>query len=439
MSQRFIRDYLVLLTGGILLQIGELLYRLVLAGQAGAETLGLTGMVFPLYRFLCILSTLGLCPTLTRMAAVHQGNALAVEATYHRLILRFAVLLSLALVLAAPLLSRYVYPDPRVLPLFYLMATALPLTALAIAYQSSLQGHGYPGSLIMAEWVELAVEAGFVLAAVFNRSFSPAGAAQNLLIGFVLAEAASLFYLHRSWQAFREQATRQSTQPPVTAKIGRSIRSSLLILLNQFLLTASSMAEGWLIPQRLLVSGLSATAATRAVGQLWGMIYPVVFLPATLMTPLAPLVLPRSARWSRMDDWSQIRPLLIRLLWAAGFLGVCSAVFVSRAARTITALLYPGASIADEVRRWAAVLPFAFTGFPAVIVLQGLGKYRTLAGITLLTVIVRTALVFLLTGDPSLRLHGTRFAVIFSQALATILFLAAIIAYLHRKQRQEGP
>lgn len=116
MSQRFIRDYLVLLTGGILLQIGELLYRLVLAGQAGAETLGLTGMVFPLYRFLCILSTLGLCPTLTRMAAVHQGNALAVEATYHRLILRFAVLLSLALVLAAPLLSRYVYPDPGYCP-----------------------------------------------------------------------------------------------------------------------------------------------------------------------------------------------------------------------------------------------------------------------------------------------------------------------------------
>lgn len=436
MSRRFIKDYLMLLTGGVLLQFCGLIYRLILARQLGPEPLGLTGMVFPLYRFLCIVATLGLAPTLTRMAALHQENALTTETAYHRLILRFASFLGLGLVLAAPVLSRYVYPDPRVLPLFYLMAPALPLTALAVAYRASLQGHERIGKLIMAEWVELVVDTGFVLAAISSWSFPSSQVAKVLLIGFGLSEAASIFYLNRSWRQVRANAVLLGENPPpATLKLGQGLRRSLPILLNQFMITASAMAEGWIIPQRLVVSGLSVAAATPAVGQLWGMIFPVVFLPSILMTPLAPLVLPRSARWNQRSDWSHIRRLLIKLFLTTGILGICSALVLTRTAGSVTSFLYPGANIARDVQLWAPVIPFVFIDFPATVVLQGLGKYRTLAGITFISVIVRTALVFLLTGDPALQLHGTRYAIIFSEALSTILSLAAIITYLCRKQK----
>jgi stage V sporulation protein B len=428
LNRRFIHEYLMLLIGGVTLQIAATTYRLVLARQMGPEPLGLVGMVFPFYRFLCVLATLGLLPNLTRLAAIRhpsgEGPLTTEETIYHKIIFHGSLILGFILAATASWLGRTLFPDPRVSPLFMISAPALPLTAIIWSRRASLQGMGLNWPLITSEWGEQAAEAILVLSLLFTCHFSPFGSAKLLMFGFLLGEIISIGLLNPSWHP--HVSNRISADPANKLQVRSGLWSSLPILLHQFLASASGMTEGWLIPRRLIIAGMSAADATSAVGELWGMVMPVVFAPLMIVTPLSTLVLPRSARWRRNDPG--IKRRLIFLFIFLIILGTLSSILIVTLAQFLSSKLFGNVHPVFGIRLLAPIIPFAFVSIVGGTILQGYGAYRTSAAITFITVITRTALIYLLTGSPVFRLHGAIFAMGFSQALTAALTLTAVFS-----------
>lgn len=432
MNRRFLRDYFLLLFGAVTLQIAGMAFRLIIARKLGPEPLGLTGMVFPLYRFLLILATLGLLPTLTRIAALgtasNRDRVALAEEVYHRLIFRCSLVFSAILAIAAPLLGQWVFPDSRVTTLFIVGAMALPFSAVIVARRASLQGKDRNWPLVSSEWGEQLIEAGSVLTIIFLWTMPCVRSAQVMMAGFFIGEIVCLAILNRSWRQINPRPRQLKMTDEVRKDVEQGVRQSFPILANQFLASAAAMAEGWIIPNRLVLSGLGIHAATAASGELWGMVFPIVYAPLLLVNPLAILVLPRTARWERREPRVKTFRKLTVLFAVTGAVGIVASYLLVHYAMDLSMMFYGNPSAAYGIRVLAPVVPFSFFSLLCGTVLQGFGRYRLLTMITAVGVVVRTGMIFALTGLPTYRLQGTILGILVGQAVTAVLCLCSLVS-----------
>lgn len=405
-------------------------FRLILARKLGPEPLGLTGMVFPVYRFLLILATMGLLPTLTRLAALQtEANQLQTDATeegYHRLIFLSSIVFSILLAALAPLLGRFVFPDSRVTTLFIIGAFALPLSSVIVARRASLQGKDQNWPLVNSEWGEQLAEAAAVLSIILSFSLPCLQSAQVMMVGFLLGESACLSILNNAWRKIKPRRRRPIDNSSVRREVTQGVRESFPVLANQFISAASSMAEGWIIPNRLVFSGLSVQAATIASGELWGMILPIVYAPLLFINPLSILVLPRTARWEKRESRAKTLRKITLLLMITGILGILCTWGIVTYASQLSLCFYGNLKAAHGIKSLAPIIPFTYITVLTATVLQGFGRYWLLTGITVISVVVRIGMIYALTGLPAFRLQGTMLGVLSAQALTAALCLLAL-------------
>lgn len=387
-------------------------------------------MVFPVYRFLLILATMGLLPTLTRLAALqtdaNRVQTHAVEEAYHRLIFRCSLLFSFLLAITSPLLGMYVFPDSRVTSLFLIVSIALPFSAVILARRASLQGKDENWPLVNSEWGEQLTEACLVLSAILPFSLPSLQSAQIMMVGFLAGEFACFSILNHTWRKVNPRRPCRAEIHHAQREVEQGVRQSFPILSNQFITAASGMVEGWIIPNRLVFSGLSVQAATIAAGELWGMVLPIVYAPLLIVNPLSILVLPRTARWERSESRVKTLRKITLLLSLTGMIGIVCTWLLAAYASELSLWFYGNTGAAQGIRSLAPVIPFTYITILSATILQGFGRYWLLTGITVISVIVRIGMIYGLTGLPSFRLHGTIMSILATQALTAALCLLAL-------------
>ncbi|HEX3043930.1 MAG TPA: oligosaccharide flippase family protein [Bacillota bacterium] len=303
-SRPNLRNFFYLVTSGLIIQLAGSVYRIWLANRIGAEGLGILQMVYPVYRLLSGLATLGLPLALTKWSAeylaAHQYSEIeSVLKWAIRTVTVSSLIAGVGLFLCSPLLGRYLFTDGRVTEALYMIALAIPFSALSAIYRGHFQGHSQMAPMATSEITEQTVEIGTTFLFIgFLLNQMPFAASSAPVLGLTFGEVTcliTLFYFRKKTSKGSPNLIASQTNPlPVPALPRREIfQYSWPILLNQIVSSVSMASEGIIIPRLLMAGGISATVGTGLFGQLTGMAEPVSYFPLILLAPLASVLSPQ--------------------------------------------------------------------------------------------------------------------------------------------------
>ncbi|HBE80892.1 MAG TPA: hypothetical protein DDW65_24360, partial [Firmicutes bacterium] len=295
-------NFFYLVGSGLIVQLAGAIYRIWLARSIGPEGLGLLQMIYPVYRLLSGVATIGLPTALTKwvseyLACRQYHKITALKKWAGRIVLIASIVIGALLYMAAPFLSRSIFTDSRIQESLYIVAFAIPFSALSAIYRGYFQGCSLMAPTAVSEIAEQLIEIVSTLLLVeICLSISPFTKFAAPVFGLTLGEITCFLTLILFFKNYHPGSPQLSivTPPSDQSLPQRQIfRYSWPILLNQVVVSISLASEGIIIPHLLISSGLAASASTGLFGKLTGMAEPIAYFPLLFAAPLGSVLSPQ--------------------------------------------------------------------------------------------------------------------------------------------------
>ncbi|MBX6350221.1 MAG: oligosaccharide flippase family protein [Clostridia bacterium] len=413
-------------------------YRVGLARAVGAEGLGLVQRAFPVYLAFLTVATLGLATGTAKLVAdrLAQGDragAERVRETATWLVLPPVLLATAALLAFASPLSRALFGDARVAGPLLALAPALAASGLSTVLRGYFQGRERMTPIASGQVAEQAARVLCVYLLLGpvrpqDEAWLPTLAALCTTVG----EWVGLGALAAS---FRRGRGRGLASPAAAPRPGetRVLAADLLglswpVALAHLVGSLNATIDAWLIPARLMASGLSVAAATAAFGQLVGMALPVVFLATVVVHPLANTLVPEIAEAAALGRRRALRRRAALALAATLAVGLLTSAALALFPAALGRALYGAPEIAPLLRVLAFAAPLMYLHQTGASILSGLGRTFDAMAIGLVATSLRVALLWLLAGLPGLGLPGAAAAIGAAHVAAGLLTWARILA-----------
>ena len=283
------------------LQLLAFAYRVYISRQMGPESMGLLGIVGVVYSIVYSVCIQGTCVAVTVLCSKDQSAAPRVMGSAKSVFLK-SFCLCAALILPFPgFISKNILGDARVVYAVALYVPCLLLTGFENIYKAYFYSTKQISRPIISEYTEQLTR----FLAVFCIFLSLKTRSQQIMVGatvlaMVIAEVASTGFLHiiyRKKQKSPAKADLQGQILKIVAPIGLSG------LLNNLLGSVNTV----LLPVMLMGYGLSRQGAVSTLGLVFGMVMPLLMLPAVIITSLCTVILPRISESLGRGDYPDVR------------------------------------------------------------------------------------------------------------------------------------
>ena len=295
----FIKNALVLTATSLLLRLLGVVFRVWLSTKIGSEGIGLYQIIFSFYILAATFATSGIYTAVTRLVADEMciGGARSIKKIMRRsfsVVLLMAVLSLLLVFFGAEFIAKHVVSDVRAT----LAIRTLSLSLLFMGLSSCIKGYflarrkSVPPSL--SQIIEQLVRIFSVMFLVKHfASISIEYACASVLAGDVIAEFCSCLYLYlyyrRDTHSLSALSGRAHPNFSITKKL---MHISLPIMGGKYINSILRIIESSLVPQRLMLAGVSRADALSFFGMIKGMALPVLFFPSSLLNSLSTLLIP---------------------------------------------------------------------------------------------------------------------------------------------------
>jgi O-antigen/teichoic acid export membrane protein len=448
-----VRGVLALAAAGFAAKVLSALYRILVARWLGAEAIGLYELAAPV-----LGAGLGLCgmglPVATSAlvaAALGRGDrraALRLRRAARGLLAASGLAGTAAVALAAAPLARLLGNPHAALPLraiapgiaaavflsgekAWLQATGrVAASALAVVLEQG--GRVAAGLLAGVRWRVAYGAPRWAPQAAQAIAWAPAVGSAVGLAG-ALALAGTPMDVGPPGRSPVWLAEGPGTVPAVGsgrtlgAGAARSLlRAGLPNWLSGVVTSLATAVDAALVAQRLRASGWSGYAATAALGELNGMALPLASGPTVLFGALATAFMPEAARaWARGDREAVRRNGQAAYFWVLS-VALPIAVGLAQFARPLCRLLYRNVQAAAPLGVLAALgAPLGVSSVAAALA-NAVGRPAAVVPGVLVGALVKTALVWLLTGLPGLGVRGAAWATLLGALCTAALNVRAV-------------
>lgn len=421
-------NFFYLIGSGIFVQLAGTVYRIWLARKIGPEGLGILNMVYPVYRLLSGVATLGLPLALTKwvseyLAARELERIVPMRRWAARIVLFLALGLSVLLYLGTPCLGRSVFSDPRVQEALWLIAPAIPFSALSAIYRGYFHGFSKMAPTAISEIDEQIMEIGSTYLMATFATTLPFSLSATPVLGLTLGEVACFLTLfailkrHSGQPAELDSGTRRIPRR-------RIFTYSWPLLVNQIVVSVSMASEGVLIPRLLIRSGATAAMGTGLFGELSGMAEPVAYFPLLLLGPLGAVLSPQVSSAWKTRSYRRIGQKISKffiiniLICLLSFLGIL--VF----AAPLTGFLYKSQTPAPLIRLLVIGLPFTGLGNLAQSIMVAVGATDKTLKLSLWSIGLKTFMFMILV--PLRGIEGAAWAINITQIFVSLASLVEL-------------
>lgn len=422
----------VLAVGSIIAKLLGALYRVPLTNVLGAEGMGLYQLVFPVYAFFMILSTVGIPTALSRIVA--EQRAMGKEAKKY-LFACMLTLVSLSTVSAILVFSLAKYiaiwqGNVTAYKGFWIIAPSLIFVGAIAGFRGWFQGEMYmlptAVSNIIEQVVKLAL--GLALSIVLSKRgliYSVYGA----LVGVTVSEFVTLAYMFITYLVRTRRGEKESL------KFSRDEASSVAktafpIAIVSVLVPLSNFFDSLVIVNMLKLFGLSQDVATWQYGLLSGPVNSLVNMPVVLSLSLAIAIVP-SVSVSRVErDAGAIVKKSKIAVRIAYLLGIPFAIFFIVFGENLIATIYPRLNFeqlqtAGNLLKIAAVNVVTLSSMQVYVsLIQAVDKTKMAVLSLGCAVIVKTILQIVLT-----RYIGIYGSAIASVSMGAVALLMSAVSY----------
>lgn len=433
LKNRLLRGAFFLLLANTLARFLGFFYRVVLVRIIGAEGIGLTEILSPVYSFCLVVAGWGVPLAMSRFLAqenavgLHTRRAALIWQSGMSLLALFGCLVSIAAYFTAPFLTQHFTADNRVLLSFQVLTPAIFIVAVASGYRGFFQGIKEIAVIGSAQNVEqvLRVIAGLVLAYLllpYGLIYAIAGVAAASLIG----ETGGLLYIMAKKRHYPLADLRKPT-PKVEPYCNRfSVSRELLsfgtpVTMQRILSSFLMMLQALLIPKCLQMAGFDIPMTTEIYGRFAGVAMSLLHLPGVFTSTMSTALLPVVAE---MTPTSPILARRINLsLIYTGIISVPATLLFWFYGEFFCDLLFHCPEAGDSLRILALGALFIYLQPALGSILQGLGQVRIQLLNLLISGICLLAGIALLTPLPGLGIQGAAIACVVSSVVNCLLNL----------------
>lgn len=438
----FMGRLFVLCVSNIGLQLLGFVYRIFLSRFAGPEGLGVYRLAFSAYVVIHAAALSGVTMACTRLSAEWsaQGRAGAVRLLVYRAFRTFlcfflcagSVLLGFREWIGGALLG-----DLRTMDAMPVMLVCILLTGIENVLKSAMIGMNRVDNAAASELTEQIVRIGATIALLsFEQTADLGKIAVLIFTGMAVSECVSAVMMVHMYRKLHLPAN--CPPPPGKDPFWKIV---LPVSASALLTNGIASAGAVVLPARLVASGLSRTEAISALGIVSGIASPIMLLPIALLSSLCTVAMPQASRYASRHSQKQLQYFTSQSLFATGIVGIPA-----------TALLLPLAPVIARLFFYR-VVPTAYfwlIGLSAIMcyyqmitgcLLNGIGKQQFAVTTALSGEALQLILVYVLAGQPHLRVYGYLIAQCIAPmcvALCNLLRLISCGALVVRLQRFLG-
>ncbi len=414
-----LKNFFYLVGSGLIIQLAGTCYRIWLARRVGAEGLGILGMVYPVYRLLSGMATIGLPMALIKWISEYSivgdyGRIHELRSRATRIVSATSISIVLLLLVATPFLARSVYSDFRVKEALLMVALAIPFSALSSIYRGYFQGLSNMAPTASSELGEQFVEISTsVLLISVCAGMLPISIFSVPVLGLTVGEIACLTTLLIFFRLHRPGVTRAADGLENSLPQREILRFSWPLLLNQIVTSISVASEGIIIPHFLIQAGVPVFQSTGMFGKLTGMAEPVAYFPLIFLSPLATVLSPQVSSAVKTHDFRKVHRKIA--LFYAIALVICFTTFgfIMCCAPFLSKVLYNDLSPVPLIRLSVIGLPFTGVVILNLTLLAAIGKTDKILFLTLWATGLKTCLLVFLT--PMMGIKGAAWSFTITQ------------------------
>ncbi|HHY63539.1 MAG TPA: oligosaccharide flippase family protein, partial [Clostridiaceae bacterium] len=345
-------------TGFIVKALG-FAYRIFIANCIGTEGLGLYQLMTPIYSLLVLVLSAGVSVAVSRFVAeeTSKGQRYAgvkITAVSAGIVLAAGIVICGILLFNIDALVLATTGDTRTRSSLFWILVLVPPIASVSAYKGYFYGKQEMLPNSIGQIAEQVIKLVFVL--VMADSFRGKGIESMCLLAvlaMLIGECANVLVVYIAF-LFSNKRTlyelKSTKKESLWTMIKKIVKVSFPISANRLVLSLIGTAESLLIPQRLVMSGLTFQESLKAFGKLTGMASPLVFFPSMIPMSLATALVPaiagavaaRQYRIANRQISESIRLTIIMGLIFTSFFASCS--------DELAELVYPGNDVGPILR-----------------------------------------------------------------------------------------
>ncbi|TYO97770.1 stage V sporulation protein B [Desulfallas thermosapovorans] len=428
----FLQGAFILLLAGIINRFLGFGYQIAMMRLIGPEGVGLFNMVFPVYIMMLVLASAGIPLAIAKLVAEEVANnnmpgAYRVFNISLCILIITSVFFTLVLILGAPMLTKYYFPNPSVYYCLISLVPGIVVVTLCSAFRGFFQGLQKMSPTAITQTIEQLVRV--LSGLVFAYFMLPLGieyAAVGLSVGVILGELTGFILMLRIYIHHRPVTLHYA--PGAWRRVfhlGDSIKKiftlAIPVTLTRIVATALMSIQAVLIPQRLQVAGLSIHHATSAYGQFVGIAEALLFMPGVLTMALATSLVPamsdavaaRNMTLARSRIWDAVRLTLQ--------VGVPAAFIFLLLADELCGVLFGYAQAGSILKVLALAGPFLYLQQTTTGILQGVGRADVPFKNLLISSLVCIMGIYYLTAMPQFGIGGAAAAVAIGYMIMPVL------------------
>ncbi|MCL6638351.1 MAG: stage V sporulation protein B [Firmicutes bacterium] len=433
-KQSFLYGAAVLLAASLFNRVLGFTYQVMMVRLIGPEGIGLFNMIYPIYMLLLVLATAGIPVALAKLVA-EEAAVNNLRGAYRIFYLCFimlglsSVMVTVSCLLAAPYLTGFVFPNPKVYWSFLALLPGLVIVSLCSAFRGFFQGLQQMSPVAATQSLEqlIRVFCGYGIAwslLPLGVEYAAAGASLGVVIGeFTGFLAILVIYARARPLPGRRPAGRPG---PVSLILPRVANLAFPVTLTRLATTFLVSSYAVIIPRRLQASGADLAAATATFGKYVGIAESLLFLPGIVTVSLANALIPAIADVMAAGNIPLARSRVDDALRITCIAGIVSAVFFLVLAEDLCGTIFGYPEVGEILRILALGSPFLYLQQTTTGILNGLGRavlpFRNLA----VAAAVEIAAMYYLTGLPQLGIRGTAAAEAGGFAIMALLNLADV-------------
>lgn len=413
----------VLTLAGLMLRAAGMLLRVFIAGQVGAEGMGLYQLVFTVYSLCSTFAISGVSVAATRLAAEEMArpgseNHLAgVMAKVIRLGLLLGFTAALVQFVTAVPVARYWLGDVRAVTALRLLAPSLPFMAVSEAMRGYFFAKRKVTPGVRVQLFEQLVRMSLIFVLLPKVAGKPIGiACAAVVIGNTVSEVLSCLLM--VWYYSRDVRKLPPSQAPA-GTMKQLWHIAAPVEGGKCLDSGFHTAENVMVPACLLAFLGDRKESLAQFGALKGMAMPLLLFPYSFLNPLSTLLLPEITEAHIRKSRERLEKLVGRVMLFTNVFSVLAGGLVCLHAGPVAEVLYHNETVATYLMILGPVLPAMYLDSMGDAVLKGLGEEMATFRYSLWDSMLRIGLTLWLA--PRYGMPGFLFVMLASNLLSAIL------------------
>ncbi|SFG45591.1 stage V sporulation protein B [Desulfotomaculum arcticum] len=417
-NSSFLKGAMVLLAAGLINRLVGFLYQIGMMRLIGPEGVGLFNMVFPVYIMVLVLATAGIPLAISKLVAEevakkNLSGAYRIFKISFLLLAGSSIFFTTLLLVGAPFFKNHIFANPKVYNCFLCLIPGVLIVSISSAFRGFFQGLQQMGPTAVTQTIEQLVRV--CIGLFFASLMLPRGieyAAVGLSLGVVVGELTGLIFMLSIYSRHRPRLMfGNSVSFGLKDMLTRIFNLAIPVTLTRFVATALMSVQAVMIPQRLYVSGLSLSQATKEYGQLVGIAESLLFIPGVVTIALATALVPAMSDAVALKNLSLVRIRIIDAVRIVMQVGVPAAVFFLILADELCGVLFGYPMAGASLKILALSGPFLYLQQAITGILQGIGRADIPFKNLLLSSTVSITGIYFLTAIPELCIKGSAIAI----------------------------